>query len=82
MPTGLVSWWRAEGNTADFSGLNPGILVDNATTVTGFAGSAFSLDGAGDAVLVGTNASLQLQDFTIERTFLKFNLFLKFSRLC
>ena len=65
-PSGLVSWWRAEGNALDQSGTNNGTLVGNTTYGPGRVGQAFVFDGSGDGVSVGNPASLQLQDFTIE----------------
>lgn len=65
-PSGLVSWWRGEGDGVDHTGNNNGALVGNTTFVAGRAGQAFSLDGNGDLVNVGNSPALQLQDFTIE----------------
>jgi hypothetical protein len=68
-PSGLVSWWRGEGSTADAADANH-------TTVAGFGtfgygpgvvGQAFVFDGIHrDRVDVGNPINLQLQDFTIE----------------
>ncbi len=63
---GLVGWWRGEGDALDQTGANNGALVGNATYGTGRVGQGFVLDGSGDGVQVGSAASLQLQDFTIE----------------
>jgi len=65
-PTGLVSWWRAEGNALDDGRGNDGTLAGNATYGAGYVGQGFVLDGNTDAVLVGNPANLQLQDLTIE----------------
>ncbi len=65
-PAGLISWWRAENDTADQVGGNSGTVVGNATFGPGQVGQAFAFDGNADAVQVGNPASLQLQDFTIE----------------
>src|ERR1051325_6429220 len=65
-PSGLVSWWRAEGNTFDQIGTNNGTLVDNATFGPGRVGQAFVLDGNDDAIPVGNPPELQLQNLTIE----------------
>ncbi len=65
-PAGLVSWWRAEGNALDQSGINHGTLLGNTTYGPGRVGQAFVFDGNGDGVSVGNPASLQLQNFTIE----------------
>src|ERR1035438_4635261 len=65
-PSGLVSWWRAEGNALDEAGTNNGTLVGNTTYGPGRVGQAFVLDGSGDGVSVGNPPNLQLQNFTIE----------------
>jgi len=65
-PSGLVSWWKAEGNTADQAGTNNGTLAGNTTYGTGRVGQAFIFDGSGDGVGVGNPTNLQLQTFTIE----------------
>jgi len=65
-PSGLVSWWRAEGNALDQAGTTNGTLTGNATYGPGEVGQGFVFDSNGDAVVVGNPASLQLQNFTIE----------------
>ncbi len=64
--TNLISWWRAEGDALDQAGWNNGTNAGNATIGPGRVGQAFALDGNGDAVKLGSPASLQLQNFTIE----------------
>ena len=65
-PSGLVSWWRAEGNALDQAGTNNGTLVGSTTYGQGRVGQAFVFDGSGDAVSLGNPTNLQLQNFTIE----------------
>ncbi len=65
-PTGMVSWWTGEGITSDTAGANHGTLVGNAGFVSGKVGQGFAFDGNGDAVRVGNQTSLQLQDITVE----------------
>ena len=65
-PSGLVSWWPAEGDANEISGGNNGVLRGDATYAAGRVGQAFSFDGNGDGVLVGNPGSLHLQNFTIE----------------
>ncbi len=65
-PAGLVSWWRAEGNTQDATGANPGALAGNTTVGTGRVGQAFVFDGNNDAVNLGNPTNLHLQNFTLE----------------
>ncbi len=45
-PTGLVSWWRAEGDASDQMGLNNLTLASSVSFATGAVGQAFSFDGA------------------------------------
>lgn len=64
-PSGLVSWWPAEGNALDIVGGNDGVLTN-----VGFAaaevGQGFDFTNVDSAVLLGTPANLRLQNFTIE----------------
>lgn len=72
LPTGLVSWYRGEGNTLDQNALNNGTSQGSVTYVGGRSGRTLRLGGngnagnSGDRVIVGNPANLQLQDFTIE----------------
>jgi hypothetical protein len=43
-PSGLVAWWRAEGNTADAVGANNGVATD-VSYVSGAVGQAFHFNG-------------------------------------
>jgi hypothetical protein len=65
-PPGAISWWTGDGTTDDVLGLNPGVVVGEATFAPGFIGQAFSFGAEGDAITVANSASLQLQTFTIE----------------
>jgi len=65
-PSGLISWWRAEGNASDQVGGNTGTLIGNAGYGAGRVGQAFAFDGSSDAVRLGNPANLNLQDLTIE----------------
>jgi hypothetical protein len=65
-PSGVVSWWPAEGTAEDIVGDNHGVLQDGAGFDQGFVGSAFDLDGSQDHVLVDDDPSLNLEEFTIE----------------
>jgi len=42
VPSGIVSWWQAEGNTADTSGPNNGNALNGAGFAAGKVGQAFS----------------------------------------
>jgi hypothetical protein len=68
-PSGLVSWWRGEGSTADAADANNGTVAGFGTFGygPGVVGQAFVFDGIHrDRVDVGNPINLQLQDFTIE----------------
>ena len=57
-PTGLVSWWPAEGNAFDYAGTNNGTLKNGAGFAAGKVGSAFNLNGSSQYIDVPTEASL------------------------
>jgi hypothetical protein len=65
-PSGLVSWWRAEGNALDSVGGNNGTLINNAGYAPGEVGTAFFFTNALAAVQIGNPTNLHLQSFTIE----------------
>jgi Concanavalin A-like lectin/glucanases superfamily len=66
-PTGLVSWWRAEGNANDIIGTNNGMTMGSLNYTNGKVGLAFSLDGARGYVLTTNSPSLNPPGgFTIE----------------
>jgi hypothetical protein len=65
-PTGLVSWWRGEGNPLDQIGGNIGNPEGNASYAPGEVGEGFVFDGTWSGVTVGNPTNLQLQNFTIE----------------
>jgi hypothetical protein len=54
-PSGLVSWWTANGTAADLIGNNNGTLVNGVTYATGEVGQAFSFNGT-DYVSANTTA--------------------------
>jgi len=60
-PSGLVSWWRGEGNANDQMGLNNGTLENGATFGLGAVGDAFSFNGNNQYVLVGDPIPAELQ---------------------
>lgn len=55
---GLVSWWRADGSTADHFGVNNGTFEGGASYDAGHAGQAFRFDGATSYVRVPNSPSL------------------------
>jgi len=64
-PSGMVSWWLAEGNPNDFRQVNNGVLEGGAGYASGQVGKAFSFDGTGK-IKVANSASLNAPAFTIE----------------
>jgi hypothetical protein len=66
-PSGLVSWWRGEGDANDSVGANSGVLFNGATFAPGKVGQAFSFDGVTSYVRIPDNPSLHLTNaLTIE----------------
>jgi Concanavalin A-like lectin/glucanases superfamily len=66
-PSGLISWWAADGDATDLNGLNNGILEGNASFTSGEVGGAFSFANGTGYVSVPDSPSLNLAgDFTIE----------------
>ncbi|OGG44698.1 MAG: hypothetical protein A3F84_28760 [Candidatus Handelsmanbacteria bacterium RIFCSPLOWO2_12_FULL_64_10] len=49
-PSGLVSWWKGDGNAQDSRGSNHGALLNGAAFSSGEVGQAFSFDGVNDYV--------------------------------
>ncbi|MCC7261594.1 MAG: hypothetical protein IT369_03635 [Candidatus Latescibacteria bacterium] len=58
IPSGLVSWWRGEGNANDSQGSNNGTLLGGISFAPGMVGQAFSLDGSSGYVRVPASPSL------------------------
>src|SRR4051794_27513996 len=68
-PSGMVGWWRAEGNANDSADGNNGTIAGRGTVTygPGLVGQALVLDGTHrDRVDLGNPTDLQLQNFTIE----------------
>ncbi len=66
LPSGLLAWWRGEGNAQDVTGAYPGLL-NGATFASGEAGQGFRLAGTNDSVILGTNVgNFGSSDFTVE----------------
>jgi concanavalin A-like lectin/glucanase superfamily protein/Big-like domain-containing protein len=65
-PSGLVGWWRAEGNAQDAAGTNNGVISGSLGYGPGEVGQAFVLDGTTASVTVPASPSLNVQSFTIE----------------
>src|SRR6266481_7564174 len=66
--SGLVSWWRAEGDATDVTGGNDGAPQNGATFAPGEVRQAFLLDGINDYVEAGNAANLHVSsgEFTVE----------------
>jgi hypothetical protein len=58
-PAGLVSWWKAEGNTLDSISSNTAV-PNNITYAAGEVNQAFSLDGTSSYLRVPASASLNV----------------------
>ena len=56
-PSGMVSYWKAEGNAEDSYNSNHGTLMNGATFAPGKAGQAFSFDSVDDYVNIGNLGS-------------------------
>jgi hypothetical protein len=68
-PSGLVSWWRAEGNANDSASTNNGVLQGNLGFALGEVGQAFSFNGSNAYILVAASSNLNVGaggGFTIE----------------
>ena len=64
-PSGLVSWWPAEGSFTDIIGGNNGTAAGVVTFAPGEVGQAFSLDGTTGYINAGSNSAFNLGDFTL-----------------
>ncbi|HEY4392836.1 MAG TPA: LamG domain-containing protein [Polyangia bacterium] len=61
LSSGLVSWWRAEGNGNDSAGHNNNGFLENVSFVPGpLGGQAFNFDGTTSDVVVQTSTTLDL----------------------
>jgi beta-lactamase regulating signal transducer with metallopeptidase domain len=58
--TGLVSWWRAEGNARDSAGANPATLEGGMSFAAGHPGKAFSFNGEDADVKIPASATLNV----------------------
>jgi hypothetical protein len=58
VPSGLVSWWRAESNALDSVGTNNGVLTNGAGYGPGEVGTAFSFNGNNQCVVIPSSPSL------------------------
>jgi hypothetical protein len=66
--TGLISWWKLDGNALDSIGTNNGIVNGATPTSTGCrSGQCYSFDGVDDYIITGASESLNIdnKNFTI-----------------
>lgn len=56
-PSGLVAWWRAEGDASDSAGNNAGTPVGGVTFASGHVGQAFSFNASSDTGVIVPPAS-------------------------
>ncbi len=59
-PSGLVGWWKAEGDTSDTAGTNNGQLQGGATFVSGRVGQAFGFTVDTDGVRIPASSNLNV----------------------
>ncbi len=65
-PSGLVSWWRAEGTANDSVDDNSGTLLNGAGFTNGMVGMAFDFSGQNDCVQIPYSPTLITSNFTAE----------------
>jgi PKD repeat protein len=63
--SGLVGWWRGEGNGNDSAGSNNGTLNGGATYAAGRYGQAFSLDGSSGYIQLADSSALKPEVVTV-----------------
>lgn len=67
LPAGLVSWWRAEGNAEDATGLSGTALLNGTKFAPGKVGQAFNFDGSASYLTVPAQGlNIGTGDFTLE----------------
>jgi len=67
LPSGVVAWWKGEGNGVDIIGSNSASLVGGVGFAQGKAGQAFSFDGIGASASNSVPALTNIQNsYTIE----------------
>jgi hypothetical protein len=59
-PSGLIAWWRAEGNANDAIGSHGGELLYGASFALGRVGQAFNFDGVRSRISIPDSPTFQL----------------------
>src|SRR5262245_43526575 len=66
-PSGLVSWWQAEGTANDIIGGINGVLVNGTSFTVGYIGQAFSFNGINQYVTNSLSGLTNIQNsYTME----------------
>ena len=67
-PSGMVAWWRGNGDTSDYAGTNDAVFEGTAAYAPGEVGQAFSLDGVSSYLQVPNSPAWDFatNDFSIE----------------
>src|SRR5262249_43057748 len=74
VPSGIVSWWTANGTANDFMGLNNATPI-GLTYTAGEVGQAFSFDGSDDRAQIVDNPTLQFTTSMTIEGWIKVNAF-------
>ncbi len=64
-PSGLVAWWKGDGNASDSAGINNPAVVSGIRYTDGKVGQAFQFDGDNSLITVPRSPSLTTSDLTI-----------------
>lgn len=59
-PSGLVGWWRAEGNAYDSAGDNNGVITGAVSYAAGEVGQAFSITGTNADIIIPASSNLNV----------------------